>query len=170
MTMFPKMWTLENINNTEIGKEVQNLKSKMNIYAKLHFQLVWKHGCIFCSRSHPRTSTNMTFCCFPVSPCLYNGLVVGIHKQEGKEGNVCMSHSKVGVIMWQGGIQQIGSRARKLQIIQNGELKKGFLFYGNEWDERKMLPENNALLRAIWKSWQFNHLFPLLSASRGLRI
>lgn len=36
---------------------------------------------------------------------------------------LCVSHSKVGVIEGQGGIQQNGSRAGKLQVRQEGRLK-----------------------------------------------
>lgn len=42
-----------------------------------------------------------------------------------------MSHSKVGVIEGQGGIQQNGSRAGKLQVRQEGQLKTSCASFSN---------------------------------------
>lgn len=59
-----------------------------------------------------------------------------VNKEKVKKEKLCVSHSKVGVIIWQGGIQQNGSRAGKLQVIQDGELRKAFCFTGiNELKE-----------------------------------
>lgn len=43
--------------------------------------------------------------------------------REERKKELCVSHSKVGVTEWQGGIQQNGSRAGKLQVRQEGQLK-----------------------------------------------
>lgn len=51
-----------------------------------------------------------------------------VNKEKAKKERLCVSHSKAGVIKRQGGIQQNGSRAGKLQIIQDGELKTSYLF------------------------------------------
>lgn len=44
-------------------------------------------------------------------------------KDERREKELRVSHSKVGLIERQGGIQQNGSRAGKLQVRQEGQLK-----------------------------------------------
>lgn len=62
-----------------------------------------------------------------------------VNKQRAKKEKLCVSHSKAGVIKGQGGIQQNGSRAGELQIIQDGELRTSCLFTGNESDERKTI-------------------------------
>lgn len=67
-------------------------------------------------------------------------------RREERKKELCVSHSKVGVIEGQGGIQKNGSRAGELQVRQEGQLKTTCLALyrkwtalccanGNEWNE-----------------------------------
>lgn len=44
-------------------------------------------------------------------------------RREERQEEFCVSHSKIGLIEWQGGIQQNGLRAGKLQVRQEEQLK-----------------------------------------------
>lgn len=106
--------------------------------------------------SHPEGNTDIMLCNLFFDWLKWgwdttSGLCVSDRlRREERKKELCVSHSKVGVIGGQGGIQQNGSRAGKLQVRQEGQLKTTCLtFYckltvlffanGNEWNEMKWL-------------------------------